>query len=119
MCDTPPALVLDRAELAWAAGFFDGEGSTIARTLTSRPGYYQLNVTVPQAGRDGIPPVLMKRFNWSSSSCGRTSARSSVLKRVARWSWWSINTRAATAADSPHVGVRPRCRRFRTERPAI
>src|SRR5437773_3792330 len=60
MSTSAPVTFLDRAELAWAAGFFDGEGSTIARTLTSRPGYHQLNVTVPQSGRDGIPAVLLR-----------------------------------------------------------
>jgi len=52
---------LDRADFAWAAGFFDGEGSTIARAFARRPGYAQLNVTVPQAGHRGIPAVL-ERF---------------------------------------------------------
>lgn len=55
-----PVPVPNQADLAWAAGFFDGEGSTIARALTSRPGYYQLNVTVPQSGRDGVPPLLLR-----------------------------------------------------------
>lgn len=52
--------MIDQAELAWAAGFFDGEGSTIARTYTDRPGYYQLNVTVPQACAHGVPPSLLR-----------------------------------------------------------
>lgn len=55
-----PVPELDQADFAWAAGVFDGEGSTIARTLTSRPGYYQLNVTIPQSGRDGIPHLLLR-----------------------------------------------------------
>ena len=44
MSDASPAVVLDRAELAWAAGFFDGEGSTIVHTDESRPGYLRLEV---------------------------------------------------------------------------
>jgi hypothetical protein len=72
MATTLPAVVLDRTELAWAAGFFDGEGSTIARSLTSRPGYHQLNVTVPQSGRDGVPPVLL-RFQRVMLGMGRIS----------------------------------------------
>lgn len=51
---------LDPEELAWAAGFFDGEGSTIARTDGSRPRYHQLDVIVPQSGRDGVPDVLLR-----------------------------------------------------------
>jgi hypothetical protein len=66
---------LDRADFAWAAGFFDGEGSTIARALTSRPGYHQLNVTVPQSGRDGVPSVLL-RFQRVMLGMGRMSGPS-------------------------------------------
>lgn len=66
---------LDRADFAWAAGFFDGEGSTIARALTSRPGYRQLNVTVPQSGRDGVPSVLL-RFQRVMLGMGRVSGPS-------------------------------------------
>ena len=35
MSDASAPVVIDRADLAWAAGFFDGEGSTIARNLTA------------------------------------------------------------------------------------
>lgn len=51
---------LHLAELAWAAGLFDGEGSTIARRESARPRYRQLEVTVPQSGRDGLPQVLSR-----------------------------------------------------------
>jgi hypothetical protein len=51
---------LDKELLAWAAGFFDGEGTTIARTDSRRPDYFQLDVSVPQSGRDGVPEVLLK-----------------------------------------------------------
>src|SRR5438067_5383028 len=51
---------LDQELLAWAAGFFDGEGTTIARTDGRRPDYFQLDVSVPQNGRDAIPFVLQK-----------------------------------------------------------
>ena len=40
---------IDPLELAWAAGFFDGEGTTMARSTSDRPGYRQLNLTVPQS----------------------------------------------------------------------
>jgi len=56
-CAHPP---LDLEEIAWAAGFFDGEGTTIATTTTARPGYFRLQVTVPQCGRDGVPEVLLR-----------------------------------------------------------
>lgn len=51
---------LDVELLAWAAGFFDGEGTTIARTDSRRPTYHQLDVSVPQSSRTGIPEVLTK-----------------------------------------------------------
>ncbi|MEP6693349.1 MAG: hypothetical protein ABJB39_01745 [Chloroflexota bacterium] len=64
--------MLDRTELAWAAGFFDGEGSTIARTDSDRPGYRQLNITVPQVSRHGVPPLL-ERFQRAMLGMGRVT----------------------------------------------
>lgn len=55
LCSAP-----DPIELAWAAGFFDGEGTTIARSEIARPGYHLLQVTVPQRGADGVPEVLLR-----------------------------------------------------------
>lgn len=85
MDDLAPAI--DRADFAWAAGFFDGEGSTIARSLTSRPGYHQLNVTLPQSGRDGIPPLLL-RFQRVMLGMGHMSGPSNdgiyMLRYTAR-----------------------------------
>jgi hypothetical protein len=61
MPTTLPAVVLDHTELAWAAGFFDGEGSTMVHTDKSRPGYLRLEVVVPQSGQGvGIPAVLFR-----------------------------------------------------------
>jgi len=61
MSDPSPAAVLDRAELAWAAGLFDGEGSTMVHKDESRPGYLRLEVCVPQSGHgDGVPSVLLR-----------------------------------------------------------
>jgi hypothetical protein len=61
---------LDRELLAWAAGFFDGEGSTIARTDRRRPDYVQLEVSVPQSGVAGVPEVLFK-FQRAMLGVGR------------------------------------------------
>lgn len=47
-------------ELAWAGGFFDGEGSTVARRDARRPGYLQLLVTVGQHGDGHVPAVLVR-----------------------------------------------------------
>ena len=61
---------LDQELLAWAAGFFDGEGSTIAKTMAERPNYCQLQVAVPQSGHDGVPEVLT-RFRSAALGTGR------------------------------------------------
>ena len=51
---------LELAELAWGAGFFDGEGSTFAKGSADRPGYLQLCVSVPQRGGAEKPQVLLR-----------------------------------------------------------
>lgn len=72
----------DRAELAWAAGFFDGEGTTFAKSDSDRAGYFQLSMTVPQLGRDGIPEVLV-RFQRAVLSMGVIDAPNA--ESVYRW----------------------------------
>lgn len=47
-------------QLAWAAGFFDGEGTTLVHTDASRPGYFRLEVKVPQHGVGAVPQVLFR-----------------------------------------------------------
>lgn len=59
----------DPHELAWAAGFFDGEGSTVARTFGDRPGYRQLGMTVGQAGA-AAPPEVLVRFQHAVRGMG-------------------------------------------------
>lgn len=71
---------LDQELLAWAAGFFDGEGSTIARTDGRRPHYYQLQVSVPQLGREQVPAVLVK-FQRAMLGTGRISPQERDLYR--------------------------------------
>lgn len=51
---------LDPVLLAWAAGFFDGEGTTMAAVRADRPNYRRLEVSVPQCGRTGLPEVLLR-----------------------------------------------------------
>ena len=51
---------LDEELLAWAAGFFDGEGTTVARTDQSRGTYRRLIVTASQLGRPRVPAALVK-----------------------------------------------------------
>src|SRR2546428_4621553 len=102
MSTSAPVTFLDRAELAWAAGFFDGEGSTIARTLTSRPGYHQLNVTVPQSGRDG-PPAVLLRFQRVMLGMGHISGPSDVGIYMLRYAARE-EARLVLALMWPHLG---------------
>jgi len=70
MATTLPAVVLDRTELAWAAGFFDGEGSTIVHADKSRPGYLRLEVRVPQSGQGAGVPAVLLRFQAAVGGMG-------------------------------------------------
>ena len=64
----------DPLELAWAAGFFDGEGSTIARRDRARAGYRQLVINVPQSG--GVsPPAALIRFRRAMLGMGAIGRR--------------------------------------------
>lgn len=47
-------------ELAWAGGFFDGEGSSYLLKHRTHPGYFTPGVEVPQCGTDGVPVVLTR-----------------------------------------------------------
>lgn len=88
---------LDPIALAWAAGFYDGEGSTFV--YQPRPGYLRLDVSVSQAG-EGIPEVLHRfqaamlgmgeieppiedgTWKWRSRSFGEAQAAVALL-----WRW--------------------------------
>ena len=63
------ALRVDHECLAWAAGFFDGEGTTFAKSDRDRPGYHQLCVSVPQAGTS--TPLVLERFRTAMFGMGR------------------------------------------------
>jgi hypothetical protein len=47
-------------ELAWAGGFFDGEGSTYLEKHRSHPGYFYPVLYVPQSAEIGIAPELVR-----------------------------------------------------------
>ena len=74
---------LDRELLAWAAGLFDGEGSTIARADARRPGYFRLEVSVPQSGGDDPPEVLTK---FQRAMLGVGAVRPQPDGSMHRWS---------------------------------
>ena len=75
--ELPPSIPqpLDPELLAWAAGFFDGEGTSIAHAHSQT---YQLDVSVPQMGRDEIPRVLLK-FKYAMLGVGAIYRQSDGL----------------------------------------
>lgn len=50
---------IDRVELAWAAGFFDGEGSTFVLGKKKHP---KISITQAPDPPDGTPPKVLDRF---------------------------------------------------------
>lgn len=88
--------------LAWAGGFFDGEGSTFARSESARPGYRRLNVVAPQLGGASIPEVLA-RFRIAMNEMGSIGRPSSGL-----YQWRVLDyarSRAAVALLWPWIGA--------------
>jgi hypothetical protein len=47
-------------ELAWAGGFFDGEGSTYLEKHRTHPGHFDPVLYVPQSAESGIAPELLR-----------------------------------------------------------
>lgn len=75
---------MDRQELAWAAGFFDGEGSAWAQAQKgrrTRQPYAQIN----QADSDGVPEVL-ERFH-RAVGCGQIYGPKREAGRIDVYSW--------------------------------
>jgi hypothetical protein len=56
-------------ELAWAGGFFDGEGSSYLTKHRTHDGYMNAAVEVRQSGWDGVPAVL-QRFHVALGGVG-------------------------------------------------
>jgi len=52
-------VAIDRVELAWAAGFFDGEGSTFVLGKLKHP---KISITQAPDPPDGKPPAVLDRF---------------------------------------------------------
>lgn len=103
--------------LAWAAGFFDGEGSTIVHQ--SRPGYLRLTVSVAQLGGTEPPEVLL-RFKSAMLELGRIEPQN----HEGMWTWRSGSAEEAQAAIAllwPQLGTVKRdqaafaVRRFRAQ----
>lgn len=92
---------LDPVLLAWAAGFFDGEGSTIVHE--SHPGYLRLTVSVPQFGGDD-PPEILFRFKAAMLGLGEIGPQNDE----GMWVWRSRSGeegQAAVALLWPQIGT--------------
>lgn len=58
---------VDRVELAWAAGFFDGEGSTFPTGKRRHP---RISITQAPDPRDGTSPEVLHRFRRAVGEIG-------------------------------------------------
>jgi hypothetical protein len=80
------AWTMDTHELAWAAGFFDGEGST----------YTDPNLRVSVVQND---PYVLERFMRATGNLGRIGGGKRVYGRAKKplWTWRSSDWREAQA----------------------
>jgi hypothetical protein len=76
---------MDRCELAWAAGFFDGEGWANAVGQTGRT-TRQPHARVNQADADGVPVALL-RFRAAVGDLGRIGGPHREKNRVDLYRW--------------------------------
>lgn len=108
MFEHSPAVILDRVELAWASGFFDGEGSTIVHTDESKPGYLRLEVRVPQSGQGAGVPAALVRFQSAVGGMGSIVGpeKDDIYKWVSRGRLEAI---AVVAFLWSHLGPVKRC----------
>src|SRR5437660_5128902 len=93
-------------ELAWAGGFFDGEGSTYLLKHRTHPGHLVPVVDVPQSGNEGVP-IALTRFHTALEFIGSISGPHKYKwaeKPVSRWRTSSRPRRAvgATSAVAVH-----------------
>jgi hypothetical protein len=79
-------------ELAWAGGFFDGEGSSYLMKHRTHDGYLTPAVEVPQSGWDGIP-VVLTRFRGALGGLGNISRPHTHLWTDAPVSRWKTEAR--------------------------
>ncbi|MEK6227433.1 MAG: hypothetical protein AABM40_14220 [Chloroflexota bacterium] len=80
-------------ELAWAGGFFDGEGSTYLEKHRSHRGYFAPRLHVTQSGWGGVAPELL-RFKSAIGDIGRISGASKNKrdhKPYRRWRAYAEN----------------------------
>ncbi|MGH2715491.1 MAG: hypothetical protein ACRDM7_16695 [Thermoleophilaceae bacterium] len=94
-------------ELAWAAGFFDGEGNVCVTKHRSHAGYVVVEAAVTQAGRDGVPEEL-RRFQAAVGGVGRIHGpfvQRGAGKPIYRWKLYKASQIASViGALRPWLG---------------
>jgi hypothetical protein len=95
-------------ELAWAGGFFDGEGSTYLEKHRTHPGYFYPVLYVPQCAETGIAAELLRL----RSALGGLGSISGVRKDGPEWTpyrrWRAVTPLKVQAALHllwPFIGV--------------
>jgi len=83
--------------LAWAAGFFDGEGSI---TCTVGEGSRAIHVEITQAGDEEAPPDTLVKFHSAVGGIGliRRKKRYGTLSKKPLWRWGATSFMHAQAA---------------------
>jgi len=91
---------LDEHELAWAAGFFDGDGwAALARQKGRRTGQPQARIN--QSGLDGVPEVLV-RFR-DAVGVGRIGGPKIEDRREPLY-WWVASSRGDVTRTGELIG---------------
>src|SRR3989442_1297543 len=74
-------------ELAWAGGFFDGEGSTYLEKHRTHAGYFVPRLYVPQSAEIGVAPELVRLRSAVSDIGNMSGVRQDgpELKPYRRW----------------------------------
>lgn len=75
-------LRIDRVELAWAAGFFDGEGSTFVLGRKKHP---KISITQAPDPPDGTPPKVLDRFYRAVGGIGNVEGPYYEKTGKAKW----------------------------------
>ena len=91
---------MDERELAWAAGFFDGDGwAALVRDRSRARG--QPHAQINQAGRDGVPEVLL-RFR-KAVGVGRVAGPKAEVGRQDLY-WWIASSRGDVVRAGELIG---------------
>jgi hypothetical protein len=96
-------------ELAWAGGFFDGEGSTYLETHRTHPGHLVPRLYVPQSAEVGVAPELLRlkaALGDLGSISGLRRGKNKNWKPYRRWRVCALDdVQLCLHLLSPFIGV--------------